>query len=125
MRPMFSRSRHPAGRIAPALSALAAATLLALPGLAGAQSLQNLFEAARAYDATYLAARSLAESARFKANQVEAVASPRWREVFFIHLSGDCNSAAAIETALTGLRTRLACQFTIVASGGGAGVCRL
>ncbi len=77
MRPMFSRSRHPAGRFAPALSALAAATLLALPGLAGAQSLQNLFEAARAYDATYLAARTLAESAQFKAKQVEAVASPQ------------------------------------------------
>jgi phosphoribosyl 1,2-cyclic phosphodiesterase len=54
-----------------------------------------------------------------------AVASPRWREVFFIHLSGDCNSAAAIEAALVDLRARLACQFTIVAAGGGSELCRL
>jgi outer membrane protein len=31
--------------------------MLALPGLAAAQSLQELYDAARAYDATYLAAR--------------------------------------------------------------------
>jgi outer membrane protein len=74
---MSSRSRHPAGRVVCALSALAAATLLALPGLASAQSLQTLYEAARAYDATYLAARTLAESAQFKADQAEAVANPQ------------------------------------------------
>jgi hypothetical protein len=56
---------------------------------------------------------------------LEAVASPRWRQVFFIHLSGDCNSAAAIDAALVGLRTRLSCQFHIVDSGGGAEVCNL
>jgi outer membrane protein len=77
MRSMSSRSRHPAGRVVCALSALAAATLLALPGLASAQSLQTLYEAARAYDATYLAARTLAESAQFKADQAEAVANPQ------------------------------------------------
>jgi outer membrane protein len=59
------------------LSALAAALLLALPGMASAQNLQTLYEAARAYDATYLAARTLAESAQFKADQVEAVAKPQ------------------------------------------------
>jgi phosphoribosyl 1,2-cyclic phosphodiesterase len=56
---------------------------------------------------------------------LEAVASPRWRHVFFIHLSGDCNSAAAIDAALVGLRARLSCQFHIVASGGGAPGCSL
>jgi outer membrane protein len=41
-----------------------------------AQNLQELYEAARAYDATYLAARSLAESAEFKAAQADALACP-------------------------------------------------
>ncbi len=56
---------------------------------------------------------------------LESVASPRWRHVFLTHLSRDCNSHEAIETALAGLRTRLACQFNIVASGGGTSVCEL
>ncbi len=54
-----------------------------------------------------------------------AVASPRWRHVFLTHLSRDCNSHEAIETALAGLRPRLACRFNIVASGGGTAVCEL
>lgn len=54
-----------------------------------------------------------------------AVASPRWRHVFLTHLSRDCNSEAAIEAALAVLRTRLTCQFNIVASGGGTPVCEL
>lgn len=52
---------------------------------------------------------------------LEAVASPRWRHVFLTHLSRDCNSAEAVETALAGLRARLGdCHFVIVAPGGGA-----
>jgi outer membrane protein len=83
MRSTSSRSRHPASRTPiklntlGRLSALATAVLLALPGLAAAQSLQTVYEAARAYDATYLAARTLAESAQFKAEQAEAVANPQ------------------------------------------------
>jgi len=50
--------------------------LLALPGLAAAQNLQSLYEAARAYDATYLAARALANSAQFRAEQAEALLRP-------------------------------------------------
>jgi len=49
---------------------------------------------------------------------LEAVASPRWQRVFLAHLSRDCNSAAAVETALAVLRGRLACQFSVVAPGG-------
>jgi len=56
---------------------------------------------------------------------LEAVASPRWRHVYLTHLSRDCNSHEAIETALAGLRARLACRFNIVASGGGTAVCEL
>ncbi|MDE2368657.1 MAG: TolC family outer membrane protein [Burkholderiales bacterium] len=59
-----------------ALTALAA-LLLTLPGLAGAQSLKDLYEAARGYDATYLSARALADSAQYKAEQVDALGRPR------------------------------------------------
>jgi phosphoribosyl 1,2-cyclic phosphodiesterase len=51
---------------------------------------------------------------------LEAVASPRWRHVFLTHLSRDCNSLAAVEAAIAGLRTRLACEFSVVAPGGGS-----
>ncbi len=56
-----------------------AATLGLLFGgvsMAQAQSLQELYDAARAYDATYLAARAQAESAEFKAAQSEALGRP-------------------------------------------------
>ncbi len=71
MRSMFTSSRPLS-----ALSALAAAALLALPGLASAQSLQALYEAAHAYDAAYLSARALADSAQYKAEQAEGLARP-------------------------------------------------
>ncbi len=60
-------------------AALAAAGVLCmfLPGLARAQSLQELYEAARAYDATYLAARSLAQSAEYRVEQTESLVRPR------------------------------------------------
>ena len=44
------------------LAALALALATAWPALASAQSLQQLLEAARGYDATYRAAHSLAQS---------------------------------------------------------------
>jgi phosphoribosyl 1,2-cyclic phosphodiesterase len=47
-----------------------------------------------------------------------SVASPRWRHVFLTHLSRDCNSLEAVERCFATLRTRLACQFSIVAPGG-------
>ncbi len=53
---------------------LAAALLTALP--ARAQSLQELYDAARAFDATYLAARALADSALFRAEQAKALGRP-------------------------------------------------
>ena len=64
-------SRRPTG-----LSLLAASLLLALPGLASAQSLQTLYEAAHAYDATYLAAKALADSAKYREEQAEALLRP-------------------------------------------------
>ena len=50
--------------------------LLLASGAASAQNLNTVYEAARAYDATYLAARSLAESAEFKAAQADALRLP-------------------------------------------------
>ena len=50
---------------------------LALAGTARAQSLQELYEAARGYDATYLAARALADSAQYRAEQAKALNRPQ------------------------------------------------
>jgi len=55
-----------------ALVAAALAPALA-PSAASAQSLRELYEAAHAYDATYLAARALAESATYRVEQTRAL----------------------------------------------------
>ena len=67
-----------AGRSLSALApvALAAGLALGLSGPAHAQSLQTLYEAARAYDATFLAARAFADSAVFRVEQSEALLRP-------------------------------------------------
>jgi outer membrane protein len=67
---------RPSRRPPSALLALAAALAIALPGTAAAQSLKELYEAARAYDATYLAAKALAQSAEYKAEQANALQRP-------------------------------------------------
>jgi outer membrane protein len=59
----------------PAL-ALAALLALALAPAAQAQSLRELYELARAYDATYLAARAQAQSAEYRALQADALVRP-------------------------------------------------
>ena len=63
---------HRALKLLPAL--LAASLFAAAP--ARAQSLQELYDAARAYDATYLAARALADSAQYRLEQGRALARP-------------------------------------------------
>lgn len=51
---------------------------------------------------------------------LESVASPRWRRVYLTHLSRDCNSPQAVETAFAPTRARLArCEFAIVRPGEG------
>jgi outer membrane protein len=57
-------SRRPSLLTRLVLRPLALALLMA--GTAQAQSLQELYDAARAYDATYLSARALAESAQYR-----------------------------------------------------------
>jgi outer membrane protein len=59
----------------PLLSALALALSLAA-GHVHAQSLRELYEAARAYDASFLSARALAQAAEFKAAQADALNRP-------------------------------------------------
>jgi len=63
-------------RFAPACLKALTAIALAVPGLSFAQSLQELYDAARGYDATYLAARALADSAQYRAAQAEALNLP-------------------------------------------------
>jgi len=67
--PRALRHTATAGTIASALALLA-------PGGASAQSLRELYDAARAYDATYLSARALADSAQYKAAQANALNRP-------------------------------------------------
>jgi len=66
------------GRLAPLARATALLVILGLSaiGSARAQSLQELYEAARAYDATYLSAKALADSAQYRAAQAEALLRP-------------------------------------------------
>lgn len=70
MKPTLRSTLPPLRRSALALG------LLALATAAQAQNLRALHDAARAYDATYLAARSQAESVQFKAEQAEALNRP-------------------------------------------------
>ena len=72
-----SRPTPPTGPTV-ALRRLAAAMALGLAatGMAQAQSLKDLYEAARAYDATYLAAKSLAQSAQYRAERSAALNKP-------------------------------------------------
>jgi phosphoribosyl 1,2-cyclic phosphodiesterase len=46
------------------------------------------------------------------------VACPQWRRIFLTHLSRDCNTRAAVETAFAPLRAALsACEFSIIEQG--------
>lgn len=68
---------RPTTRRSPMLTRLAMAAGLAAAAFgAQAQSLQALYEAARAYDATYLAARAQAESAQYRREQAYALRRP-------------------------------------------------
>jgi len=72
-----SRTHRPRSRLRPVAAALVLA-LGALLGASGAhaQSLQELYEAARAFDATYLAAKAQAQSAEYRAAQADALSRP-------------------------------------------------
>ncbi|RZT97691.1 TolC family outer membrane protein [Rivibacter subsaxonicus] len=71
----MSLRSSPLSRLAQAL-AVASVLTVALPASVSAQSIQELYDAARAYDATYLAARAQAESAQYRRDQVKALMRP-------------------------------------------------
>ena len=72
----LTRRRTPLSR-ALGLKPLAMALALGLAaGAAQAQSLRELYEAARAYDATYLGARATAEAAQYRSDQAGALRLP-------------------------------------------------
>jgi len=48
-----------------------------------------------------------------------SITQPRWRHVFLAHLSRDCNSPAAVETACCPPLAALSCGFSVVAAGAG------
>lgn len=72
---MPASRRTLSARLAPVVVGIAMG--LGLSGAACAQSLFTLFEAARAHDAQYLASRSLAESAQYRAEQAHALRRPQ------------------------------------------------
>lgn len=61
----------------PSRLVLACAALFGAVPFAQAQSLAELYDTARGYDATYLAAKALAESAQYKAEQAHALRRPQ------------------------------------------------
>jgi outer membrane protein len=75
---MNKASRSAASRMNLSLSRVSLGLALAFGAAAGAQaqSLQELYEAARVYDASYLASRAQAESAQYKAEQAYALRRP-------------------------------------------------
>ena len=87
------------------LARTVAAILIAnLPGLASAQSLQELYDAARGFDATYLAARANAQSAEFRAAQSEGLARPELRATAGVNaaLSDPPNTSAKTSYTASG-----------------------
>jgi outer membrane protein len=73
---MRSVSRYVSMAWFPVRRAALALALLPCAFAAQAQSLTELYDTARGYDASYLAARALAESAQYRAEQVHALRRP-------------------------------------------------
>ncbi len=48
-----------------------------------------------------------------------SIASPRWQHIYLTHLSRDCNSLEAVETAFAPMRATLNCELSIVGPGDG------
>ncbi len=89
---------------------LGACALTLLAPAAHAQGLQEIYDTARGYDATYMAARALAESAQYRAEQARALRRPRvGLEVSAAHTTSDTpvanNNATSPNAALRGSQT--------------------
>jgi outer membrane protein len=79
--------------------ALAAALALGAVPFAQAQSLQELYDTARGYDATYLAARAVADSAQAKADQAHALRRPSVSATVGVNRSTSETTASGTTTA--------------------------
>ena len=78
MRPIL-KPRHRVAKkplVRSLVGTLTALLFASMPGLAAAQSLQELYDAARGFDAIFLAAKASAQSAEYRAAQAEALARP-------------------------------------------------
>ena len=106
MHPISTARQHVAKKPLPHPLARSVAALLiaSLPGLASAQSLQELYDAARGFDATYLAARANAQSAEFRAAQSEGLARPELRATAGVNaaLSDPPNTSAKTSYTASG-----------------------
>jgi len=95
-------------------AALALALACAFAGTAQAQSLQELYDAARGYDATYLAARALLDSSQYRAEQVHALQRPSvGLEVSGTRSTSDTPFTSTVKTDSTSLIAGVAASQTL------------
>ena len=90
------------------LAGIAAAVLISLSAPAAAENLKEVYEAAKAYDATYLAARAAAEASRHKAAQADALGRPT------VNLQAGATHSGT-DTPLFGSRTTTTGSLGVVA----------
>lgn len=88
---------------------LAAAVLTTLSAPVAAENLKEVYEAAKAYDATYLASRAAAESSRYKAAQADALVRPS------VSLQAGVTNAGT-DTPLFGTRSTNTASLGLVAT---------
>jgi phosphoribosyl 1,2-cyclic phosphodiesterase len=58
-------------------------------------------------------------SNRSTCDLLKSTASGRWQQIFLTHLSRDCNSLSAVQTAFADAAPWLRCPLSVVAPGGG------
>ncbi|MEX8495844.1 TolC family outer membrane protein [Sphaerotilus sp.] len=88
---------------------MAATVLTTLSAPVAAENLKEVYEAAKAYDATYLASRAAAESSRYKAAQADALVRPS------VNLQGGLTNAGS-DTPLFGTRSTNTASLGLVAT---------
>jgi outer membrane protein len=88
---------------------MAAAVLTTLSAPVAAEHLKEVYEAAKAYDATYLASRAAAESSRYKAAQADALVRPS------VSLQAGLANAGS-DTPLLGTRSTSTASLGLVAT---------
>ncbi|MCH8179727.1 MAG: TolC family outer membrane protein [Proteobacteria bacterium] len=103
-------ARRPVARAVAGL--LVGAGLLAQAQLAQAENLVELLDAAKAYDAAYLAARAQAESVRYQADQARALQRPSVNLQASINRNHLDSSAGSFTSPLTGMSSSYSSSST-------------